>query len=555
MQREGVEFVMRNNGRAIIADEMGLGTSRIVMQRRLTLLLTGKAQPCDSHVLTPTGWKQFSELSVGDRVVGSDGYPTDVTGVFPRGTRQTFRVCFSDGCSVEASDDHLWLVHSTEMCLCNSEGSGTSRHVGRGGTRRVVTTEQLHKAKQQRWSDNELSLKCEGCGAWKWKIPLVKPVHFERPAAAETGCSVVDTESVSSVFRGKLGAVDPYILGVLLGAIAMRCTDQGTTSIIDMDLQSIEMSFICEDDMEYVMKGVLASFTDVKYSLRERTKVVSCEGHISEGIICHVESATMMEALRAVGVVLTDKCGSSSCVLGVPESCLRGTVALRLRVLQGVMDSCGQPQFTKHAHNSDFNCMHTKSQLLMTTVRELVLSLGGLVCKGPKTTSKDMLSIEIYLPPDICPFSMDRKVFSYNHNYNSFKKAKSDRFCRQIIDIYPCRSTEVLCISVAATDHLYVCEHYAVTHNTIQAIATCAMYQQEWPVLVIAPPSARHHWQGELRTWLCPEICTPDDIFLAESASHCQDASFADYKYVIVSYVVVTKVSYLILHFNHLTTF
>ena len=42
------------------------------------------AQPLHAPVLTPTGWRPIGTLRVGDEVIGSDGRPTVVIGVYPR---------------------------------------------------------------------------------------------------------------------------------------------------------------------------------------------------------------------------------------------------------------------------------------------------------------------------------------------------------------------------------------------------------------------------------------------------------------------------------------
>ncbi len=70
----------------------------------------GKAQPLDAGVRSRTGWKTMGELQVGDALASVDGRPSIVTGVYPQGQRQVFRVRFSDGRSTEACDEHLWQV-------------------------------------------------------------------------------------------------------------------------------------------------------------------------------------------------------------------------------------------------------------------------------------------------------------------------------------------------------------------------------------------------------------------------------------------------------------
>ena len=74
---------------------------------------TGKSLPVDTPVLTPDGYRPIGSLSVGDLVIGRDGWPTRVIGVFPQGIQPTYRVTFNDGTDVLCSEDHLWTVRSS----------------------------------------------------------------------------------------------------------------------------------------------------------------------------------------------------------------------------------------------------------------------------------------------------------------------------------------------------------------------------------------------------------------------------------------------------------
>lgn len=96
-QRAGVAFAARAK-RVYIADQMGLG----------------KASPLDHPILTPTGWKPIGQIRVGDLVMGSDGEPRSVTGVYPQGRLPVFRCVFSDGAEVVCCDEHLWQVNTPE---------------------------------------------------------------------------------------------------------------------------------------------------------------------------------------------------------------------------------------------------------------------------------------------------------------------------------------------------------------------------------------------------------------------------------------------------------
>ncbi|MGQ0651008.1 MAG: replicative DNA helicase [Betaproteobacteria bacterium] len=70
----------------------------------------GKAQPLDAGILTEKGWKRMGALRLGDRLASPDGAPSRVSGIFPQGIRQAYRVTFSDGRSTECCAEHLWQV-------------------------------------------------------------------------------------------------------------------------------------------------------------------------------------------------------------------------------------------------------------------------------------------------------------------------------------------------------------------------------------------------------------------------------------------------------------
>ena len=86
----------------------------------------GKAQPLDAQVRTRGGWKAMGDLAVGDALASVDGQASMVTGIFPQGVKEVFRITFSDGRSAECCAEHLWRVSYREWA-----------------EPRVVSTEQL----------------------------------------------------------------------------------------------------------------------------------------------------------------------------------------------------------------------------------------------------------------------------------------------------------------------------------------------------------------------------------------------------------------------------
>lgn len=75
---------------------------------------TGKALPLSANILTPTGWVKMKDIKEGMKVIGSNGKPAEVLGVFPQGLVDTYKITFDDETEVKCSGDHLWTVQTRE---------------------------------------------------------------------------------------------------------------------------------------------------------------------------------------------------------------------------------------------------------------------------------------------------------------------------------------------------------------------------------------------------------------------------------------------------------
>lgn len=69
-----------------------------------------QALALDTPIPTPEGWTTMGELSAGDTVFGSAGPTSVLVAKPPSLDHECFRVEFSDGTSVIASEGHLWLT-------------------------------------------------------------------------------------------------------------------------------------------------------------------------------------------------------------------------------------------------------------------------------------------------------------------------------------------------------------------------------------------------------------------------------------------------------------
>ena len=154
---------------------------------------TGKAQPLDSKILTPTGWKQMKDIEVDDLLIGANGTACKVTGVFPQGNRDVFRVTMTDGSSTECCEEHLWLTRSQKDRDRKRPGSVKSL--------KTIRDSLTHaNGKRNHW------------------IPIVHPVEFERQKLP----------------------IDPYVLGLLLGDGCFSKNICGFTSPEPMIIETLK---------------------------------------------------------------------------------------------------------------------------------------------------------------------------------------------------------------------------------------------------------------------------------------------------------------------------
>lgn len=70
----------------------------------------GKAQPLYSKILTPNGYTTMGQIKLGDKVIGEDGNPYNVIGIYPQGSLPIYKLTFDDGSDTCCTGDHLWEI-------------------------------------------------------------------------------------------------------------------------------------------------------------------------------------------------------------------------------------------------------------------------------------------------------------------------------------------------------------------------------------------------------------------------------------------------------------
>ncbi|MGZ8602239.1 MAG: PhoH family protein [Actinomycetota bacterium] len=366
--------------------------------------MRGRAQPLDRQVLTPGGFRPIGELRVGDLVVGSDGRPTPVIGVFPRGPEEVFRLTAQDGASTLCSAEHLWAV-----------STAADRRAGR--PLRVVETQ-------------EMIGRLRAAHAHRFELPLVsQPVAFEPRSVP----------------------IDPYALGLLLGDGCLATSTTPSFSTGDPELAlSLEMALdgvelVHKGGYDYVLRnpaggrgGVIVAnpVTEVLRNLglagsRSATKFVP-EAYLYNS--AKVRLAVLQGLLDSDGGPVTQSRRTCRVQYTTTSPQLRDDVMFLVRSLGGVAYVR-----TRGAHGRPPGSAHGR----------------------PVPYRADAFVLDIRLPPNVAPFRLSRKAGTYA----AF--GGGGRPMRSVDRIEPAGEAETVCIQVGAQDSLYITDDFLVTHNTL----------------------------------------------------------------------------------------
>lgn len=309
----------------------------------------GKAEHVDNMLYTPTGRKRIGDIQIGDQVIGSNGQPINVIGVYPQGIKKLCKITFSDGHSIKVCEDHLWNVklnggtkgYNTLSVkdLLDITKTITYNGVGRN-IKKEYTISTYYKDKQNRN---------------KWSIPIAEPVFFNGYPEL---------------------SVHPYLLGLLLG-------DGGLSQ------KSIRFSTVDEELITYI-KDLLDDDLLIK-----KVKNSNCDYAIVTKIGSRNSLTQKLKALDLKGKRSEDK--------HIPDQYMYSSIYKRLLLLQGLMDTDG----SYSNHGVEF---YSSSKIMAYQVVELVQSLGGIAkirCK--KTTHLDSYIVRVLLPEGLIPFRLKRK--------------------------------------------------------------------------------------------------------------------------------------------------
>lgn len=417
----------------------GIITKNVMMAHEVG---SGKAGALDSLLLTPTGWIRMGDVKVGDYVIGQDGKKALVSGVFPQGEKEIFRVVMSDGSSAETCEEHLWKTwnYQERNMKRRAEALGKDWPSGYG---KVRTLAEIRK-----------TLVAKHLGAKNHSIPIVRPVEFEK----------------RNLF------IPPYVLGVILG--------DGSIGYNSISISKPDM-FVFEKCKNLLGSTVSMSINADKKRCFTWRIVKNSSGTKNDYI----------QVLKEYGLM-----GKMSYDKFIPEDYLFSDIQDRVDLLNGLMDTDGYVE--KRGYATLFT---TTSHMLKSGIVSLVNSLGGTAAvtnkkpyytyKGKRLEGAPAYVISIKLPPEINPFTLPRKRDAV------IPKAKYGPV-RYIVDVIPVGKKEAQCIMVENEDHLYVMDDFIVTHNTI-SITSTAMELKRLGLrnksMVVVPNHMVEQWAHDVR--------------------------------------------------------
>src|SRR3989442_14739073 len=365
--------------------------------------MRGRAQPLFSKVLTPAGFRSLGTLAVGDLVIGSDGRPTRVLGIYPQGRKQVYRVQTQDGASTLCCGEHLWAV-------ATRDDRRRSRPL-----RLLETREMLGRLR--------------GAHDRRFELPLLsRPVEV----------------------AGRDVPMDPYAVGLLLGdgCLTTRTTPSFTTAdpelalALGATLPQIELKR--KTEIDYVLRrtdgwrgGVIVA-NPVTTTLRglglagsrSSTKFVP-DGYLYN--TSDVRLAVLQGLLDTDGGPVTQHERTCRIQYVTTSPRLKDDVLFLVRSLGGVAYWTRRPAAGRRP---------------------------GRARGRPVFYRGDAYVLEIRLPVGVPPFRLARKRDLYD-------ATGGGRPMRFIDRIEPAGEEDTVCIKVAAADSLYGTDDFLLTHNTL----------------------------------------------------------------------------------------
>lgn len=255
---------------------------------------------------------------------------------------------------------------------------------------------------------------CDSHGNRQWEIPIARPVQFSERNVT----------------------IEPWLLGILLGDGSF-CGNEVSISNPEPDIM---------DRVSKIVKCPL-------YQRKERVSTIICD------------KGSLKYRLFDYGLQ-----GLHSWEKFIPKEYRYNSVSVRLKVLQGLIDSDGS------VDGSEVTLTST-SRRLVEDCLEIAQSLGGT---GKISTRHTKYTYKGEVKEGRESYRLSLKLYNFEafssekHKRNATQRSKYASAYRRIKAIEITAPRETRCISVDSDDELYLTDGFVVTHNTQCGIALAA---------------------------------------------------------------------------------
>ncbi|MBL9187579.1 MAG: AAA family ATPase [Opitutaceae bacterium] len=408
---------------------------RAALAHKLSILTggpgTGKAQPLDARVLTPTGFRAIGELRPGDLVIAAEGQAVAVRSIHPQGKKPTYRVIFADGRATRCCDDHLWRVWTRTS---------------------VWSPEKRKKIRSRGWRVLPLST-------------IRRRIDLDRTECARLGIPLLTASFGEAPVPLP---IDPYILGALIGdgtlsdAVLITTTDSALVASLSARLQSLDLR---------LKQVISAGVPTISWRIVGRGKGFP---------------NPLREALKTLGLSV------KSHAKFIPPAYLFASATQRLDLLRGLLDTdgtvdkLGVVSFTTSSPRLAEDFQHLAWSLGCIATRGVVKH-PTYTHRGKKLTGLPAHTIFLQHPAPGSLFSLERKI---RRTCRPKARARLGHRLR-LTAVEPAGEAECCCISIDSPTGLYVTDDYIVTHNTTILRALVEILKAKQVRVHLAAPTGR----------------------------------------------------------------
>lgn len=394
-------------------------------EKGLMILQTGKgkAQPLDTPILTPKGFIPMRDVKIGTEVIGEDGKPYKVNGIYPQGMKEVYKITFKDGTSSLCCKEHLWKVRTTY-----------EKRLGKDF--KVLSLTEI------------LELPLKSGRAFNLSVPVNKPVQFNL------------NENL---------IIPPYVLGLLIGDGCLKGIDNPKQS--NCYFSTVETDIINKLNNEIKSFGTFYKNTNTQcqYIFTSNSKL---KGDIKYG--------TFFNEIRDL------KLNVGSNEKFIPKKYLYSSVDNRRELLKGLFDTdgCVRPNGSYVFNTSSIQLAEDFMWLCRSLGYRPLLSVrdrvGEIYSEKYERKSKEY---SITIPTQDIIFTSEKHHTRYSNSIQN-RNRKYSYEDLPIISIEKVSEEECQCISVDSKDHTYLCDDFIVTHNTVVGLYLAGYLKQKTLVIV-----------------------------------------------------------------------